>query len=97
MKESAVDKKNIHLCLRSRDEKREIYDINTLMYVVLHELAHVISTEIGHGEEFKRIFKTLVQDAISIEIYKYVDYSKNNVDYCGMILKTNIAKSSSFF
>lgn len=85
-----IDKTSIHVCLRSRDDERQIYDINTLMYVVLHEMSHLVSTSVGHNQEFKKIFRYLVSNAIKANVYTYVDYSKNNVHYCGMNLTTNI-------
>ena len=85
-----IDKQNIHLCLRSRDSIKQVYDINTLMYVVLHELAHVVSKSIGHNDEFKTNFKYLVSSAIQAKVYTYVNYSKTPVHYCGINLTTNI-------
>ena len=58
-----IDKQDMHICLRTRDSKEEIYDINLLMYVILHELAHLCNYNQngipiqGHGDEFKNIFK----------------------------------------
>ena len=86
-----VNKKNIHVCIRSRDEHQKVYDINTLMYVVLHELSHLIAEQTGHTDEFRLIFKHLVDRAMESGVYEYVDYSKNNLHYCGMVLTTNIA------
>lgn len=85
-----IDKANIHVCLRSRDSEKQIYDINTLMYVVLHELSHLVSPSIGHNQEFKTIFKFLASTAIKAGVYVYVDYSKTNINYCGLLLTTNI-------
>ena len=91
-----VDKQDMHICLRTRDKAENIYDINTLMYVVLHELSHLCNYTPdgypiqGHGDEFKRIFKFLVQESIQIGIYNYTDYSKFPVNYCGIILSTQI-------
>lgn len=85
-----VDKSRIHLCMRTRDTERKIYDVNTLMYVVLHELAHLVSVSVGHTDEFKDIFRHLVVKAIDAGLYTRVDYSVKNIDYCGLTLKTSI-------
>jgi predicted metal-dependent hydrolase len=91
-----VDKEDMHICLRTRDKEENIYDINTLMYVVIHELSHLCNytpdgTPIqGHGDEFKAIFRFLVQQAIKINIYNYTDYSTFPVSYCGINLSTQI-------
>ena len=58
------------------------YDINTLMYVALHELAHVISVGIGHGEEFLANFAKLRERAEQLGVY---DSSKPIAKtYCGV-------------
>ena len=68
----------------------ELYDINTMMYVAVHELAHVVSESIGHTVEFKLNFADLLKKAIEIGVYEYVDYSKKPIDYCGIPLSVNI-------
>ena len=91
-----IDKKNMHVCLRTRDNKQKLYDINLLMYVILHEIAHYCNYNrddkpiVGHGIEFKNIFKFLVTESIDINIYKYDDYSQSPQEYCGIIVNTNI-------
>jgi len=91
-----VDKSEMHICLRTRDKYEKIYDIDLLMYVVLHELAHLCNyTSLGepihgHGYEFRKIFKFLVEEAINLNIYKYTDYSNSPKEYCNIQLNTNI-------
>lgn len=58
------NKSTIYICLKDPKSQR-YYDINTLMYVTLHELSHVISTKYGHGNEFKTNFQ---------KILKYAEY-----------------------
>ena len=90
-----IDKSNMHVCLRNRDSLEKVYDINLLMYVILHELAHLCNYNIngeaiiGHGEEFKRIFKLLIIESIYIGIYKYEDYNNKPREYCGLKIKDN--------
>ncbi len=71
-------------CMRSKDNRQELIDINTMMFVALHELSHIMTTSIGHTEEFWKNFKYLLQLAVSLGIYKKVDYSVNPQQYCGM-------------
>lgn len=91
-----IDKQDMHICLRTRDNNEDIYDINLLMYVVLHELAHLCNYDPlgnpihGHGEEFKRIFKFLLIESIKLEIYKYENYFENPKEYCGIVISTTI-------
>lgn len=90
------NKQYISLCLRDRYEKKQIYDINLLMYIVLHELAHFTNYNnfgfpiTGHGEEFKNIFKFLIENAIKAKVYIYDDYRQNPQNYCGLNLNTTI-------
>ena len=80
----------IVFCLRSKEHNEKLIDINTLMYVAIHELGHLMTKEIGHPPEFWRNFKILLQEAIKIGIYEKIDYSKEPVKYCGMKIKSNI-------
>ena len=88
-----IDKGPIEFCLDSRDPTQntnEIHDINTLTYVIIHELAHLASVTYNHTPEFKRNFAFLVKKSIECGIYKYQDYSKQSVDYCGISIKHSI-------
>jgi predicted metal-dependent hydrolase len=73
----------IVLCLRTNNK---LMDLNTMMFVVLHEMAHVCSISIGHTEEFWSNFKWILEEAINIGIYKKQDFKLKNVEYCGMTI-----------
>jgi hypothetical protein len=75
----------IVFCLRSK-LLDNIHDMNTLMYVVIHEMAHVGCPEYGHTPLFKKIFKFLLEQSIVIQIYKPIDYRINPQNYCGMTI-----------
>jgi len=79
----------IVFCLRSKILDN-VHDMNTLMYVVIHELAHVGCPEYGHTPLFKKIFKFLLQQSIQIRIYQPVDYRINPQNYCGMTINEYI-------
>jgi predicted metal-dependent hydrolase len=79
----------IVFCLRSKI-LNNIHDMNTLMYVVIHELGHVGCPEFGHTPLFKKIFKFLLEQSIIINIYKPVDYRINPQNYCGMVINEYI-------
>lgn len=76
----------IRLCIRDRHGNFE--DINTSMFVILHELAHVMSIGFGHGEEFKQNFTYIVNIASNIGIYYPQDFNKNPTTYCGVEINT---------
>lgn len=79
----------IAFCLRSK-KTDELHQLNLIMYVALHEMAHIACPEIGHGELFKKIFKFLTEIAIELKLYKLDNYEANPVEYCGMMLSSNI-------
>jgi predicted metal-dependent hydrolase len=76
-------------CLKSK-KTGQIHEYNLIMYVALHEMAHIACPEIGHGELFKKIFRFLTEQAIEIKIYNYDDYDSKPVEYCGMLLSSTI-------
>ena len=76
----------IVLCIRSRDDSAKLTDLNTITFVALHELAHIMTVSIGHTEEFWSNFRFLLNKAIDIDIYKKVDYSKHPKKYCGITI-----------
>ena len=80
----------IAFCLdKNKNGKGGLIDSNTLMFVAIHELAHVASESIGHTDEFWRNFKFLLQEAEKINIYVPVDYKKEPKEYCGMDITDN--------
>ena len=79
----------IVLCLRSRDGNNKLIDENTLMFVAIHELAHIMTLSIGHTSEFWDNFRFLLRNAIQLKIYKDVDYKKYPQKYCGITVSSN--------
>ena len=69
-------------CIRSK-KNHKLIDINTMMFVAIHELAHVMTKSVGHTEEFWANMRYLLKKGIKIGVYKPVDYKKNPVPYCG--------------
>ena len=75
------DKATIFICTKDPKTK-QYYSDNTLIYVCLHECAHVMSKDYGHHDEFKKIFHSLVNRAISYGIYNpSIPIPRT---YCGM-------------
>lgn len=80
----------IVFCLRSRDASNQLHDLNLVMYVALHEIAHVACPEYGHGDLFKKIFAFLTNTAIKIGIYQKIPFDKDPVEYCGLTISDSI-------
>lgn len=78
----------LSVCLSTRDNEQHLYDINRLMFVIIHELAHIGSENYGHGKEFVLFFMYLLRKSVELKIYEYQDYSKTPVEYCGININT---------
>ena len=72
-----------------KNSKGRLIDINTLMYVALHEVSHIATKSIGHTDEFWQNFKFMITEAKAINIYTPVDYKKQTARYCGMNITDN--------
>ena len=73
----------IVFCMRSRDEKQKLVDLNIMMFVALHELAHTMTKSVGHTQEFWNNFRVLLRNARKLGVYKRVNYNDKPVEYCG--------------
>ena len=56
----------IVFCIRSKDEEQKLVDLNTMMFVAIHELAHVMTKSIGHTTEFWNNMRYLLKKGIGI-------------------------------
>lgn len=59
-------------------------DINTIMFVLLHELAHSMTIAYDHNEEFWDNFSFLLNEAMEIGIYTYEDFKSKPKRHCNM-------------
>jgi hypothetical protein len=78
----------IMFCLRQRNEEENILDLNTMVFVALHELAHIMTESIGHTQEFWENMKFLLKNSISkdLKIYQYRPYHREPKKYCGTLI-----------
>lgn len=77
------------LCVKNQKTK-QLYNINLIMYVVLHEISHIMCPEYGHGKLFQKIFGYVTQEAINCGIYHNIDFNNNPQEYCGLTIHSNI-------
>ena len=73
----------LSLCIREKNTEKFIDD-NTIIFVAIHELSHIMTSETGHTPLFWDNMKYLLEKASSQGIYMPIDYKQNPVTYCGM-------------
>jgi predicted metal-dependent hydrolase len=76
----------IVFCLRTKDNKdNKVHSKNLLIFVAIHEMAHIITESIGHDDpQFWKNFEFLLREAMSINVWQYIDFRKKPQEYCGM-------------
>jgi predicted metal-dependent hydrolase len=74
----------IVLCLRSRDGQHRMVKENVLVFVALHELAHIMTQSVGHTQEFWNNFEFLLKEATQYGVYEDIDFNNDSHDYCGI-------------
>jgi len=80
----------VAFCLnRTKKENDNLIDINTLTFVAIHELSHIMTKSIGHKSEFWENFKILLENAKTAGIHDPIDYKKDPQEYCGMKIHDN--------
>lgn len=80
-------------CLRSKTDE-SLMDLNTMTFVALHELSHLMTRTIGHDQEFWDNFRVILRIAIRNGIYQCVDYNMNMTVYCGQPINDTPLKCS---
>ena len=85
--------KKIAFCLRDRDGTDRLHtDENTLIYVGLHELAHLMEKHHNPNHEggFIDLWQFVLREAAELGIWQQHDYERNPVRYCGIYIDKNI-------
>jgi predicted metal-dependent hydrolase len=73
----------IVFCLRAKNKKEQLVKENVIVFVALHELAHVMTKSVGHTDEFWANFQFLLKVAVKLKLYHNTNYNSQPVDYCG--------------
>ncbi len=76
----------IVFCLRQKDTKQDLHDLNTITFVALHELAHIMTTSIGHTREFWDNFRFILKHSIQYGFYTRQNFRNKPIKYCGTMI-----------
>jgi WLM domain len=76
---------SMYICLRKRDDPRQLEDIELVFFVMLHECAHIANYNgWGHNDRYWTVFKFILQEAVLSGVYKPIDFDKHPQVYCGL-------------
>lgn len=73
----------IRVCLSKLNGK---YQPNLVMFILLHEMAHIMSASYGHNQEFQDNMEKILKIAVAIGVYIPRDFSVNPAKYCGVVI-----------
>ena len=76
-----VNKNNMYICLRDKSGKFE-EQYNRVYFVIMHELAHVITKSVGHTDEYWDNYRLVLKTAIDNDLYEYRNYYEEPVEFC---------------
>jgi len=76
-------------CLTEEKNGHHLIDKDTLTFVGIHEISHIMTETIGHKDEFWENFKFLLKEAKEAGIYYPLNYRLKPREYCGMKIDEN--------
>lgn len=78
-------------CLNKNKKTKDtnLIDLDTLTFVAIHELSHIMTKSVGHTAEFWGNFKFLLQNAKDAKIHVPENYKEKPQEYCGMTITDN--------
>ena len=81
----------VAFCLNKNKKTNDtkLVDLDTLTFVSIHELAHIMTKSVGHKAEFWGNFKFLLQNAKDAKIHVPENYKEKPQEYCGMTITDN--------
>ena len=81
-------------CIRHKNDQGTFVDHNTLTFVGIHELAHLMTTEVGHTPLFWTNMEALLEVAIKNNLYRAENYEASPKKYCGIEITSTPLKDS---
>lgn len=80
----------ISLCLREKQSgMNKFHSLDIVKFVMLHELAHIVTPETTHSDLFWTNFRFLLEFCKKNKLYSAPDYGTSNELYCGMTIRYN--------
>tara|TARA_B110000967_G_scaffold57861_2_gene59307 strand:- start:2130 stop:2705 length:576 start_codon:yes stop_codon:yes gene_type:complete len=76
------------LCLRDAKDDTFI-ELNLIIFVAIHEIAHVMTDDVGHTKKFWDNMRYLLEKGEKIGVYRPEDYSKTPKNYCGLEINSS--------
>jgi hypothetical protein len=78
------------VCVRQNDEAGTFVDKNVIMYVAIHELAHIMTASVGHDTHFWTNNRRLLKEAMVLGLYVKQDFASAPAPYCGIDIKSSL-------
>jgi hypothetical protein len=82
-----IEKKDLYICVR--DPSGNIQNFEDLLFVLLHELSHIMNPSFGHDDAFWDQFKRTLEIANELGYLPYKDYDNYSVTVCGKTITSN--------
>jgi hypothetical protein len=84
-----LNKTVIGMCMREKNNNKNLHNMEILKFVFLHEVAHICTESLDHTEDFWDNFKWLLGIAYKNNLMQSIDFGKKPVSYCGMFIDNN--------
>lgn len=79
-------------CIRHKNDQGTFVDSNTLAFVGIHELAHLMTMEVGHTPLFWSNMEALLEVAVKHKLYRPENYEQQPKKYCGIEITSSPLK-----
>ena len=83
----ALDKRDLFMCVR--DNAGNVQQLDDLLFVLLHELSHIMNSTYGHDAPFWKQFKRTLEMANKLGYLPYKNYDDYSVTVCGKQINAN--------
>ena len=75
----------IAICIRDKNNKL-LNDMNSCMFIIIHELAHIMTFSEQHTPEFCNNMRLLLEKAEACNVYKPINYKLEPTFYCNQTM-----------